>query len=299
MGRRRGVAAVEPTHRTVGQTPTPRHRETKWTDGAGSTMVLLVHPDLPAPKEEPLRRSPLRLVAFQVRHTGSARLGDVSVGLAIHEAMGGSQDWRLEPVQTQMRITASMPSSAGSVPVEYQTGGWRLLSLDGRSTIAIMPDNVAFETTHYSGWEDFSSTLARLINAVCELVQPEAELRLGLRYINRIEQPEVSEPGDWSQWIDENLLGIVRHPIGHGLTAAQQQVQFDAGDEMRAVMQHGFFHDQALGRLAYYMDFDTYRDGVRLFQREDVRNGTITLHALALQLFQSMITSRMYEYLRG
>lgn len=264
-------------------------------------MVQVVALELPPAKDEPLGRSPLRLVACQVRHTGVARLGEVSVGLAIHEAMGGQEAWRLEPVQTQtMRVTAGVqPLTSGGPPLEFQTGGWRLVSHDGRSTATVMADNFALETTAYPGWESFSDALFKLIDSACEVLQPEAELRLGLRYINRIEQPELLRSGDLFQWISEGLLGILRHPIGPGVVASQQQVQVDAPDGLRAVIQHGFFQDQGIGRLAYLMDIDTYRESVRVFDRKDLHSGIDALHSLTLRLFQSMITEQMYEYLRG
>jgi uncharacterized protein (TIGR04255 family) len=263
-------------------------------------MVQLVPIELPPAKDEPLARSPLRLVAFQVRHTGSPRLGEVPAGLAIHEAMGGNKDWRLELAQTQsVRIAAGIGGAQGAPPVEFQTGGWRLLSVDGKSTIAVAADYIGLEATAYPGWPSFSGTIYKLIDTVCQTAAPEAEVRLGLRYINRIEQPEVLDAAEWDKWVDTHLLGILHHPVGPGVTASQQQAQVDFSEDTHAVIGHGFFHDQNLGRFAYFMDFDAYRDGVRIFEGASIRAGVDALHGAVLQLFQSMVTERMYEYLRG
>ena len=261
-------------------------------------MVQLVAVKLPEPRDELLARSPLRLVAFQVRHSGSAASGELRVGTQLRESLGGETTWRLEPfgMQATFQFAAGVDQQSNA---ESRVSGWRLTSVDGKSTVSVMPDSVGYETTAYPGWQAFSGVVDVLVRQVAELLHPEAELRLGLRYINRIDSVAVASPAEWKRWIDERFIGLVDHPIGHGLLTAQQQLTFDSGMGAQALIQHGFFPDPATSRQTYVMDFDVYRTDVRAFDAVAVIDATSKLHGIVLQLFQSMITADLYDFLRS
>lgn len=257
---------------------------------------------LPDPQTERLARSPLKLVVCQVRFPETLAAAETRVGLALQEALGGRAQWRLESVKPPtIAISASI---GGGVPsaqaAEISGSGWRLLSPDGQWTVTLMPGSVAIETTRYQSWDDFLSRLTGLLNAVQNILHPEAEERLGLRYINRIEDPRVDSPVDWQRWIRVELLGLINHPhLGPGVVAAQQQVALDAGDGVKATVRQGFARDDGLGSFPYILDIDTYRDEVRPFDPEGIQGAVVRLKRLTLGLFQNVITTDLYDYLRG
>jgi uncharacterized protein (TIGR04255 family) len=98
--------------------------------------------------------------------------------------------------------------------------------------------------------------------------------------------------------IDVNVLGILNHQLGPAVTAAQQQLQVKVSDNEKATVQHGFYRDPVTNRLTYLMDFDVFRDGARAFDLAGATTGVEGLHRAVLQLFQSLITPKLYELLK-
>lgn len=263
-------------------------------------MVQLVPLPLDPPTDELLKGSPLRLVAFQLRHTGVPDVTDVAVGLRVQQALEDTDEWRLEPLQGQrMTFSAQQASQPTPPSLEVVPAGWRLQSQDGQITISLTPDSLGLETTSYAGWGHFSGLLKRVLDAYGQVIQPQAETRLGLRYINRMEEPKVSQPSEWQQWIEPQMLGMLAHRLGSNVVNIQQQVQLAADRDTSATVQHGSFRDQTTGRLTYFIDLDVYREGVRPFDGEGTYEGVRALHTIVLQLFRSMLTSEMYQFLKG
>lgn len=261
-------------------------------------MVLQVPLELAEPTDEFLTRAPLQLVAFQLRFTAPSKPFEISAGLALQrQLVGGASAWRLETLTNGLRM--QMLSSAALGVPEFQPVGWRLVDDQGAVSIAVQPDSLGVESTTYAGWPAFSSVLYQVVRGLSDLLTPQAETRLGLRYINRITHPDVHKPEDWKRWIHRDLIAVLQHPIGPAVAAAQQQLDLHGDFGIRASVNHGFFKDLNSGRQTYLLDIDTYREGVRAFDQTDVIAGLGSLHRFVLQLFQSSITSTLYQYLKG
>jgi uncharacterized protein (TIGR04255 family) len=255
---------------------------------------------LAEPQRERLARSPLKLVVCQIRFPEILAVTETRVGLAVQERLGGPVAWRLESVKPPViAFSASIGGAPAAQTAELTGSGWRLTSSDSSWTVTLMPTSVALETTKYESWEGFLAQLTALLNATDGIIQPEAEERLGLRYINRVEDPRVTSPVDWRQWIRSEVLGLLNHAnLGPGTTAAQQQVVVEAGDGVNATIRQGFARDDDLGSFPYVLDIDAYRDEIRRFDQADIRAAAVRLNRLTLGLFQSMITGDLYDYFR-
>lgn len=255
---------------------------------------------LPEPKDERLPRSPLKLVVCQVRHRRTPVVSDISVGLRVQEALGGPDSWNLEEF-FQQTFAIGPGEEAPVRPMGIGPDrGWRLISEGSGLNVTLLPTNFTLETSSYTTWGDFSGQLGVLMKAVAEAARPEAEERLGLRYVNQIEEPSVRTPADWADWIKPEVVGILRdETLGSSILATQQVIQVDAGRRMRANIRHGLAKDPDTGRFAYVLDFDTYRQGVRGFVATGILDEAERLHRLTLQLFQAMITERLYRFLQG
>ncbi len=256
-------------------------------------MALQLSP----PKDEKLPKSPLRIVVLNLRYTPTPRAASLEAGVELQRRLGGREAWRMEPLKTQTFQLAGGMGFQSMPTMEVQNAGWRLSSEDESSVATLSPESAGIETTKYGSWTEFWGRMEILLECLIGLVKPEAELRLGLRYVNRIDDPRVSAPEEWEKWIEPAVLGVVRHPIGRSAIASQQQLNLNVGDGIKATVGHGFFRDG--DRLIYLIDFDTYREGTRPFDLAEVRNSAGHLHTVCLQLFQNMITAEMYDYLRG
>ena len=262
-------------------------------------MVQIVPLALAKPRDEALARSPLRLVVFQIRFTPVETARDLRSGMSIQEGLGGADVWRLEPVQTQSFSVSTGPEGAPASAFDVSPNGWRLIAEEGGAAITLLPDSVNLETTAYPGWPTFRKIVDAILQTTAEVLRPEAEVRLALRYINRIDQPAIQTPQDWAGLIDANVLGVLSHKLGPSITAAQQQLQVKVGESEKATVQHGFIRDPVSNRLTYLMDFDTYRDGARPFTQESASQAIDSLHTAVLQIFQSFMTERLYEFLKS
>jgi uncharacterized protein (TIGR04255 family) len=187
------------------------------------------------------------------------------------------------------------PSSFGD---GSQQRGWRLLSEDGTWTASLLPDFFALECTGYTSWTEFRERLRSVADAVLTHLQPAIELRLGLRYVDRIAVPQVERPQDWSGYINEQLLGpVLDEQLGSAVSSLQQLLQLQGPEGVQVLLRHGTQLDQPSGTWPYVLDTDCFRSDGRRLEADSLQQGVDALHKLALQIFQSAITPRLHELL--
>jgi uncharacterized protein (TIGR04255 family) len=259
---------------------------------------------LPAPDQTQLARSPLEVVVAQVRHEKRLAVSNSSTALAVHEALGGGDG----PYPLIDEVTAAAMfnvvvagANAPAASAESQLTGWRLHDVEGTWVVTLMPDHFALETTRYTTWDaEFALRLQAVIAAVTEHVKPAFEQRLGLRYVDRITDPEVSEIAGWRPYIRAEVLGVICHPeLGGAVAGAQQQVLFDLGGGVAGALRHGPIRDPEGKGFSYLLDYDVFREGGRPFDPDTVRATFEGFNTLALQLFQATVTSDLLSYLGG
>lgn len=78
------------------------------------------------------------------------------------------------------------------------------------TALVVNPGAVVLETTVYEGYESFRALIEDAATAVEAGVRPDGILRVGLRYIDEIRVPSITQlPGDWSGYIDPHFLATV------------------------------------------------------------------------------------------
>lgn len=257
--------------------------------------------NLPVPDKRQLKRSPLVLVVAQIRHEEVVDLSTGRAMLEIHKALGGLSGRYPRSEQATEQAT-NIQIGPGLLPTTIQTQrkGWRLRSGDGAWTISLMPEFFTLETVAYTSWsDDFRPRMVELINAVSRYLDPATQQRIGLRYVDRIVDPAVQSPQEWEGYIAPEFLGPLLHPhIGSTALATQQQIDIQASDEIRSSIRHGYFVDPTQSNcLTYLLDFDVYRETIRVFDPEDIINTLDTFNYLSLQLFQQVVTARLLDHL--
>jgi uncharacterized protein (TIGR04255 family) len=252
---------------------------------------------LPEPSTTQLAHAPLELVVCQVRHDRNLAVADATRALAVREALGDAYPHMEEQAQQQLSFLAG-PTGLAPLPGGTEQRGWRFRSADGAWTVALLPDFYALECTGYTSWTEFRTRLVDLTHAVSQHLQPALELRLGLRYIDRITRPVVSTPTAWTGLIQDNLLGPVLHPdFCNALSGVQGVLQMVA-ENGEVLLRHGTQPDDS-GNWPYLLDTDCYRSSSRRFAPDTLLADAEYLHKLALQVFQASITPRLFEVLVG
>jgi uncharacterized protein (TIGR04255 family) len=255
---------------------------------------------LPEPDRTRLERSPLELVVCQVRHERRLVVGDVASALAIHQALGGPAGL-YESIDEVSGAEMNVVMGFGAPNVhETKTSGWRLTSSDGSWVVTLMSDSFALETSAYTTWDgEFAPRLDDLVDAVSAHIQPALEQRIGLRYVDRIEELRVTELAAWQRYLRHEMLGLVLHSeLGPRVRTYQQQLVIDLGEGVKAGLRHGPVIEQGREEIAYQLDYDIFRQGGRPFDASGVKAAAERFNTYALQLFQATISDELLEELR-
>ena len=253
---------------------------------------------LPDPIDERLQHSPLRLVVCQVRHSKTVGVSDAGLLLQVQERLGERYPDATAFEQHEL-VFAAGPAGANASAQKSQLG-WQLKSEDGW-TVTLQTEFFSLETSSYADWADFRSRFSELLQTVAESYAPKLEQRLGLRYVDEIERPDLAHPADWRDRIDGAVLGPVADPdLGPSVRVAQQVLEFDGPDNSRVILRHGCEPrgDRGPGTV-YRLDHDCFRQRARPFAVDTIIGTLEGLHHTALSLFQRTITSSLYSELKG
>lgn len=249
--------------------------------------------NLPAPSEARLPRSPLQTVVCQVRHEALDESTLKGRARAIRDQLKDAYP-TLRPAEGGGVVVSGAPSNV-TVGQELR---WQLNSGDGSWTAIVANDFFALETTQYLDWDDFRSRLEDFVSAVLSTSDIAVELRVGLRYVDRLHEPTALHPADWSQWIRPAFVGpLADESLGPATTSFQGITQFDGGDETRANLRYGCFLEETDKRWAFVLDHDCFRETGDDLTLDGLMATLEQLHTLALQLFQAAITPAYFEYL--
>jgi len=258
--------------------------------------------ELPEPDRSRLARSPLELVVCQVRHERRLVVGEGATALAVHDTLGGAGGPypSIDEVSGAELNVMVGPGIGTSNVRETKTSGWRLTSADGAWVITLMPDNFSLETSSYTSWgDDFAPRLDALIDAVAQHVNPTFEQRIGLRYVDRINELGLTQLSAWEPYLRPELLGLVLHPqLGPGVRTYQHQVAIELADGVTAGLRHGPVVEQSRDAVDYQLDYDIFRQGGRPFHADAVKGAAAQFNIYALQLFQATISDALLEELR-
>lgn len=251
---------------------------------------------LPDPPDEKLERSPLRLVVCQVRHEAVIAVADVSRALEVHRAVQGIFP-NIEQI-TEEKIDVTIGAGGSEAKRADPLQGWRFQSADKKWTAVISQEYFSVETIAYDRWADFRDRLARLARSVAEVFSPKLENRLGLRMIDQIENPNSNTPTGFKRLIIDEILGpITSADLSSSVKSTQSLVELEGPDGVTINLQHGC---QLFGEIYnYILDHDCFRQIGRPFDVDEILNTVDQFHNLAKQIFRSVITDNLYEYLRG
>lgn len=108
------------------------------------------------------------------------------------------------------------PSDAGSMPV--MNSMFRHQSRDRSQTVAVLPEVVIIETSSYLGFDWYLEFIRGPLDVIASVLQPDAVLTIGHRFIDEVRVPDTSGPLDWSEWIDPCLVAPGQLPSAAGLS---------------------------------------------------------------------------------
>lgn len=152
-------------------------------------------------------------------------------------------------------------------------------------TISLTRASLALEAGTYLDFDDFAAELAEILKTMSEHFEPQVETRLGVRYINRIEDDRLGKRGiDF--FINKELAGPVGGELGGDLTNSLCELRFRERNSLVAI-RHGLVEP-----TTYLLDFDHYSEGDREFSAASIVKRVKRFHSLIERLFVWSLSER-------
>src|SRR5262249_52455521 len=107
--------------------------------------------------------------------------------------------WERAPIELQQALRANYPMLDIEEQVSFQWPSgpevqparrgitiYHFSPSDRSARLTITSDFCAVSTAQYANWQTFRTRLSDLLSAYCKIYEPAAFLRIGLRYINKL-----------------------------------------------------------------------------------------------------------------
>jgi uncharacterized protein (TIGR04255 family) len=159
-------------------------------------------------------------------------------------------------------------------------------------TVSLTSDSLALEAVAYLDFDDFAAELAAILDTLHGVFEPRRETRLGVRYVNRIEDDRIAKRGI-SFVVNEQLTGPVGGDLGDDLLSSLCEMRFSEKEGQMAI-RHGLVEP-----TTYLLDFDHFSEGDRDFAPKSIVTRVNRFHALIERLFVWSISDRYLAELKG
>ncbi|RDY65466.1 TIGR04255 family protein [Lysobacter soli] len=167
-----------------------------------------------------------------------------------------------------------------------------LRSVRGNWAVTLKESTIALETRTYPGYKAFRERMVTVIDAAAEIIDSEFFTRIGMRFINNIENDEDPAQG----WINPALVEPIRSGAFLGIVEYAGRVQLAAADG-GVLLQHGVkLVDSGSGNLkpTYSFDIDCYRNETAIGEAYDAMDA---IHAQAFDVFDWCLDTKAREFL--
>ena len=152
------------------------------------------------PELEIYPSAPLRFVALAIRFGFVPQLAAAEGQATVFERL--KDDFPLAEPGTNVEVTLWPGGSTGP----QQKQNLRMKNRERTWSVSVAPEVLAVNTSKYVDFEDFIGTVQRAVKATFDSGITTVH-RVGIRYIDEIKVSGVTEPEQWSPYIDERLLG--------------------------------------------------------------------------------------------
>jgi uncharacterized protein (TIGR04255 family) len=227
-----------------------------------------------------LPKAPLRWAIAQVRFAPVLAVEDPAV-VARFEASLSDAYAAMEPLKAE--------GVAGGPAGETI---WLFRDPERQWTVSLTRASLALEAVTYLDFDHFAGELATVLRNFDKVFEPRTEVRLGVRYVNRIEDDRLEKRGI-EFFINEKLAGPVGGELGSDLVGSRCELRF------RERSGHVAIHHGLIEPSTYLLDFDHFSEGERDFVPRTIVERVKRFHGLIERLFVWSISDRYLKELQG
>lgn len=218
--------------------------------------------DNPSPGDVPLPAAPLVRVLAQVRFPQYTRFLRSPDAFALDVATALSEDYPHFEAGEEANIMIGpdgVTAGMGGVKV------WRLRSADNTWTVSFSTNFMSIETEAYESRSHFTARLQEAWETFRSVGAPPSVERIGVRFLNRVEQPHVLD--NLVTYLRSEISGLVgvhssKAALLRSMSEALYQFEDDKGFTARwGLMPAGMTHDATLPPTAgnsWLLDMDSF-----------------------------------------
>ncbi|KAA1251837.1 TIGR04255 family protein [Mycobacterium simiae] len=255
--------------------------------------------------------APVALVTMEIRHPATDSLTESANRELKHLLIDDL------PIERQAQDVSWGMTAPGAAPTPIADRFIRYGNRDNTISASLKNQAIVVETSAYSDFETFCDTVLRVADARAQVSSIVGVERIGLRYVLEIRVPAgIDGRINWTNWIDEQLLGPYRIAPG-GLSMTEWQgaaVYREAQPGKSLIVRYGPGVGQALDanyhlrRVTpaqtgpfFLMDIDSFwtpvGGSIPEYNRDALVSTFKDLYGPAREVFQDLITSRLKEEL--
>jgi uncharacterized protein (TIGR04255 family) len=232
------------------------------------TMPSIDNPlTAPPPAEMPLARAPLEKVIAQINFPEILQITNPDKVAPFQECLRKMYPFlKKESIHQFVEVGGSFSTASQAV--------WRLTDGTGSWTVSLATNFLGIETTHYTSRADFLARIGDAIGALEEVFEPPEASRLGIRYIDRVKDLNLS---DIALMLRSEVKGITGLPFANSAQIAITESRFDLEEGILLArwghLSENSCHDQALEPVdqpSWVLDLDMFTSKPIKFSRSAI-----------------------------
>jgi uncharacterized protein (TIGR04255 family) len=244
--------------------------------------------ELPAAHLQHLPGSPLKLAIAQVRFRPDPAVETAEKQVELGRVL--ADEFELE--SRDMIQTLVVQIGAGQVPApSAPPRSEQMLRFIGRgsgSTLAITQSSVGLETGSYRTFDEFVIQFQRVLEITAEVIEMRTLTRLGVRYVNEIEDERLGEAGGLAAILTQPFLPA-GGALGLDVRGGLSELIFEQADGL-FVLRCGL-----VDRTKYLLDMDYYSDEERDWDLQWVLARVRAYHEVIESVFAAALRDEYRE----
>lgn len=245
-----------------------------------------------APSEIPLPSAPLVNVLCQVRFTEVLSIQRAAFVAGFQERVRSEYPF----MQHEKMKTISIDENGESVAMGDDSV-WRFVDTTKTWRLSLTPSFITLETRKYTSRIDFVDRVDAILIALAETINPTHVVRIGIRYVDRI---NLEEYPDMREMIRPEMLGILagtlRDGIHHSLSEVILRVKEGHLLARWGLMPPKGTHDPEsmppISAPSWFLDLDTFADfqaSPAEFNSAKIRESVVGLATRAYTFFRWVV----------